>query len=285
MSATETSGRMPFMQHLVELRRRIIFSLVAIFCGAVVCWIFYGWIVDTLIDPYCEVVSPNAEGLSETETLLDSGEPEPTRALTETELVLGPGNCRLLSTDPLEPLSVRFSVAAYGGAALAMPFILWQIWRFVVPALKRTERRYALFFVLSGVVLFIAGAALAYWSIPRALDFLIAVGGNDFVNIFSPRSYISFIVKMMLAFGIGFEFPVLLIFSQMIGIVQTSTLRRNRRYAIAAIVVITAILTPSGDPITLLVLSIPLYIFYELSIIYGWQRGKRLTKKSQKKLP
>lgn len=275
MSATETSGRMPFMQHLVELRKRIIFSLVAIFCGAVVCWIFYGWIVDTLIDPYCEVVSPDAAGLTET---------EPTRALTETERVLGPGNCRLLSTDPLEPLSVRFSVAAYGGAALAMPFILWQIWRFVVPALKKTERRYALFFVLSGVVLFIAGAALAYWSIPRALDFLIAVGGNDFVNIFSPRSYISFIVKMMLAFGIGFEFPVLLIFSQMIGIVQTSTLRRNRRYAIAAIVVITAILTPSGDPITLLVLSVPLYIFYELSIIYGWQRGKRLTKKSRKEV-
>ena len=252
---------MPFMQHLVELRRRIIFALVAIFCGAVVCWIFYDWIVDALIDPYCEVVSPDAEGL------------------TETERVLGQGNCRLLSTDPLEPLSVRFSVAAYGGIALAMPFILWQVWRFVVPALKRTERRYALLFVLSGIVLFAAGAALAYWSIPRALTFLIAVGGSDFVNIFSPSAYISFIVKMMLAFGIGFEFPVLLVFSQMIGLVQTSTLRRNRRYAIAGIVVITAVLTPSGDPITLLVLSVPLYIFYELSIIYGWQRSKRLAKK------
>lgn len=258
---------MPFMQHLVELRRRIIFSLVAIFCGAVVCWIFYGWIVDALIDPYCEVVvSPEAEGLA------DEG-------LTETERVLGPGNCRLLSTDPLEPISVRFSVAAYGGAALAMPFILWHTWRFVVPALKKAERRYALFFVLSGVVLFAAGAALAYWAIPRALDFLIAVGGNDFVNIFSPRSYISFIVKMMLAFGIGFEFPVLLVFSQMIGIVQTTTLRRNRRYAIAGIVVLTALLTPSGDPITLIVLSVPLYLFYELSIIYGWRRGKRLAKR------
>ena len=107
---------------------------------------------------------------------------------------------------------------------------------------------------------------------------MIAVGGSDFVNIFSPRAYLSFIVKMMLAFGIGFEFPVLLIFSQMIGLVQTSTLRRNRRYAIAAIVVLTAILTPSGDPITLIVLSVPLYIFYELSIIYGWQRSKRLEK-------
>ena len=252
---------MSFMQHIIELRRRIIFALVAVFCGAVICWIFYGWIVDALIDPYCEVVSPDAD------------------VPTETEQVLGPGNCRLLSTDPLEPLSVRFSVAAYGGIALAMPFILWQVWRFVVPALKRTERRHALFFVLSGFVLFAAGAALAYWSIPRALVFLIAVGGSDFVNIFSPRAYLSFIVKMMLAFGIGFEFPVLLVFSQMIGLVQTATLRRSRRYAIAAIVVITAVLTPSGDPITLLVLSMPLYIFYELSIIYGWQRNKRLAKK------
>lgn len=249
---------MPFLEHLAELRRRLIYSILAVLAAAIVCWIFYSPIVDVLIDPYCSVVSPDAEGL------------------TQTEQLIGDDNCKLLSTDPLEPLSVRFSIAAYGGIALAMPFLLWQFWRFVVPALKATERRYAVFFVASAVALFAAGVALAYWSIPRALDFLIDVGGDDFVNVFSPRRYISFLVKMMLAFGIGFEFPVVLVFSQMLGLVQTSTLRKNRRYAVLGIVVLVAVITPSGDPITLCVLSVPLYLFYELSIIYGWQRNRRL---------
>jgi len=252
---------MPFLEHLTELRRRIIFGLLAVTGAAVVCWILYDWIVDFLIDPYCSVVSPDAENL------------------TQTEELIGGGNCKLLSTDPLEPLAVRFSIAIYGGIALAMPFLLWQLWRFVVPALKPTERRYAFFFVLSGVLLFAIGAALAYWSIPRALDFLIDIGGDDFVNIFSPRRYLSFIVKMMLAFGIGFEFPVVLIFFQLIGLVQYSTLSRNRRYAILGIVVLVAVITPSGDPITLCILSVPLYLFYELSIVYGWQRNRRLARR------
>ena len=254
--------QMPFVAHLVELRRRLIFSLAAVLCTAIVCWIFYGWIVDWLIEPYCSVLPSDAEGL----------------APSSAEQLLGEDNCKLLSTDPLEPLSVRFSLAIYGGMAVAMPFLLWQLWRFVVPALKPAERRYAVVFVLAGAALFAIGAALAYWTIPRALGFLRDVGGDDFVNVYSPRNYVSFVSKMMLAFGIGFEFPLVLVFAQLLGLVQPTTLRRNRHYAVFAIVVLGAVLTPSGDPVTLLILSVPLYLFYELAIVYGWLRARRRAK-------
>ena len=266
-SPQNPTRQMPFVSHLVELRRRLIFSLLAVLVTAIVCWIFYGWIVDWLIEPYCSVLPADAEGLHQ----------------SPAEQLLGENNCKLLSTDPLEPLSVRFSIAIYGGVALAMPFLLWQLWRFVVPALKPTERRYAVVFVLAGALLFAAGAALAYWTIPRALEFLQGVGGEDFINVYSPRKYVSFVMKMMLAFGIGFQFPLLLVFAQLLGLVQPATLQRNRHYAVFAIVVLGAVITPSGDPVTLLFLAVPLYLFYELALAYGWLHRRRQAKAALKK--
>jgi len=182
-----------------------------------------------------------------------------------------------LVTDPLEPFSVRMMVAGYGGVAFAMPVLLWQVWRFVAPGLFKRERRWAVPFVASGVVLFAAGCWLAYWSIPRALDFLTGIGGPDLVSMFSPVRYLSFVVKMMLAFGIGFEFPLILIFLQLVGVITPVSLRRVRRYAVVGIVALVAVLTPSGDPFTLLVLSVPMLLFYEFAILFGVLRNRRRT--------
>ena len=114
-----------------------------------------------------------------------------------------------------------------------------------------------------------AGAGLAYWSIPRALDFLVSIGGPDLVSVFSPTKYLGFIVKMTVAFGVGFEFPLILVMLQLAGIVSHNTLRRGRRYAVVGVVALVAILTPSGDPLTLMILSVPMILFYELSILFG----------------
>lgn len=253
LEETETSprGRMTFVEHLTELRRRLIISLLAITCGFVACWVLYPQILDFLVAPYCDVVPPDAEGLD------------------------APGSCRLLVLDPLEPFSVRVSVAGYGGLALAMPILLWQAWRFVTPGLYPRERRYTLAFVVAGALLFAGGVALAFWSIPRALGFLAQVGGDDLVSFFSPRRYLSFVVKMALAFGLGFEFPIVLIFGQIAGFIPTRTLQRIRPWAIIGIVVVGAVITPSGDPFTLLALSVPMYAFYELSILFGVLRRRR----------
>ena len=244
-------GRMTFIEHLTELRRRLIISLIAIACGFVACWVLYPQILDFLVAPYCEVVPPDAEGLD------------------------APGSCRLLVLDPLEPFSVRVSVAGYGGLALAMPILLWQGLRFITPGLYPRERRYTLAFVIAGALLFAGGVALAFWSIPRALGFLAQVGGDDLVSFFSPRRYLSFVVKMALAFGLAFEFPIILVFGQMVGFIPTRTLRRIRPWAVIGIVVVGAVITPSGDPFTLLAISVPMYAFYELSILFGVLRLRR----------
>lgn len=236
-------GRMTLVDHLTELRSRLVKSVLAVVAGGVICFVLYPQIFDLLIAPY-------------------------ERIATEENSITGEAG-QLITTDPLEGFSVRLKVAAYGGIALAMPVILFQIWRFVTPGLYAHERRYALPFVLSSMALFIMGAALAYYTLPRALEFLITIGGEDLITAFTPSRYFSLITYMMLAFGIGFEFPILLIFLQMAGILEPQTLAGVRRYAIVGIFVAVAIITPSGDPYSLMMLAVPMVLFYELSILVG----------------
>jgi sec-independent protein translocase protein TatC len=250
-------GRMTLIEHLTELRSRLMKCVIAVVIGGIICWIFYNQIFRALIDPYCDTLSAEAKAASNS---------------------LGGGDeCRLLQTDPLEGFSIRMMIAGYGGIVLAVPVILYQLWKFIAPGLYKHERRYALPFVIVGAALFLMGGGLAYWSVPRALTFLNDIGGANLVQVFSPRPYLSFITKMILAFGIGFEFPILLAFLQMVGVVTPQLLRKYWRYAAVGIVVLVALITPSGDPITLCVLAVPMYLFYELSILYGrfWQRRKR----------
>ena len=129
--------------------------------------------------------------------------------------------------------------------------------------------------------MFVAGTMLAFLTLPRALDFLVTIGGTDLITEFRAKAYISFVIKMMLAFGLGFQLPVVLIILQRLGILSYVTLRRQWRYAVVIIVVVVAVLTPSGDPISLLALSVPMYLLYELSILYGWLRARRLRKISE----
>ena len=150
-----------------------------------------------------------------------------------------------------------------------MPVLLWQLWRFITPALKKNEKKWAVPFVVSAVLLFGLGASLAYYTFERALEFLISFGGDSVDPLFTPGSYLGLITYMMLAFGVGFQFPIVLVFLQLADLVQPRTLGKGRRYAIVGIVTLAAIITPSGDPVSLAALSVPMYIFYEMSIVIG----------------
>ena len=261
-SGTEHSdegGQMTLLEHLAELRNRLIKSAVAVVVGGVGCWIFYSFILDFLLEPYCQTI--------------------PVEDRIDSKLFGPEGGCKLYVTDPLEPFRVRLTVAGYGGVALAMPILLWQSWRFIAPGLYRHEKRYAVPFVGAGVLLFFTGGALAYWSLPRALDFLVKIGGPDLVSLFSPKLYLGFVVKMMVAFGIAFQFPIFLIGLQAMGVVENRTLRKVRSYAIVGIVTLVAVITPSGDPFTLMALSIPMYAFYEIAILWGVLAGRRKRKR------
>lgn len=237
-------GRMPLMAHLVELRSRLIKMVVAVAVGAVVGFVVYDQIFEVLIEPYRSLCTDAEHALDE--------------------------NCRLLLTDPLEGLSVRMKVSIYGGIALAMPVLLWQVWRFVAPGLYPREKRYAVPFLVAGLVLFAMGAGIAYWTIPQALEFLVQIAGEDNVVVaYSPQKYFQLIVYMMLAFGIGFQFPIVLIFLQLLELLDPDTLARGRRFAIVGIAVLVAVITPSGDPISMLALTVPMVLFYEVSILVG----------------
>lgn len=249
--AVQGEGRMSLYDHLAELRRRLIISVGAVVVGTIVGLVFQERIFNFLSSPYCEL---------------------PSRLQTVDDEA---GSCGFLVTKPLEEFSTILNIALYSGVALAMPVILWQIWKFIVPGLYAHERRYGLTFVASGFLLFLLGVSLAYWSVPRALVFLTEIGGDRFVTAFSPKDYLNFTLKMLVAFGLGFQFPILLIFLQLLGIVTTDQLRNLRRHAIVGIVILVAVITPSGDPITLLVLSVPLYIFYEVSIGFGLWRARK----------
>lgn len=236
-------AEMPLIEHLNELRSRLIKMILAVAVGAVIVWIFYDPVLSFLRLP------------------LDEADPD----------------ARLILTDPLQGLSTRLKISGYGGIALATPVLLWQVWRFITPGLYPRERRLAVPFVLSGVALFVLGAGLAYWTLPRALDFLISIGGQEFDAFFTPDRYFQLITYMMLAFGIGFEFPIVLVFLQLAGVVSYRTLASWRRYAVILIVVLVAVITPSGDPISLMALSVPMYLFYELSIVIGRIMTRRRT--------
>ncbi len=246
------TGHMTLMEHIAELRTRIIRVIIAVAIAALVAWFLYQPILDLLLGPLRET-APN-EDLQQA----------------------------LITTSPLQPFQVRIRITSYTAIGLAMPVILWQIWRFVAPGLYENERKYGLAFIGVGTVLFGAGAAIAFWTLPKALVFLQTIGGEDnFSQFYTPDSYLKLIVYMMLAFGIGFEFPLVVTTLNLMGAVSTAALRKNRRYVIVIVAVFVAVATPSGDPISMLALTIPMCLLYEVSILIGRVRDRRLRKAEQ----
>lgn len=240
---------MTLTDHLGELRVRIIRSALAVMLGAVAIVAFYDPVLDFLIRPYISLCSG--------------------RELEFCGFNPDAGNPVLIILDPLEGVRTRLSVGTYGGLIVAMPVILWQVWRFIVPALHAKEKRYAVPFILSSIVLFLLGGFLAYITLEPALEFLISFSGDEVGPSFQVSRYIRLVALMVGAFGVGFQFPVLLVFLQLAGVVSPRQLLRGWRYALLAIVVLAAVITPSGDPISLAALAAPMTVLYFLSIALG----------------
>lgn len=235
--AEADGAQMSLMDHLRELRSRLIKCAVAILVAGVASYIFYEQIFTFVTAPYCRSLASGDE-------------------------------CTLYAFDLLAGFVLRMKVAMYGGFLFALPVILWQLWRFIMPGLYKNERRYALAFVFSSTVLFAAGATAAYLTLPQMIEWL-AENGGPVTYLNSADRYFWLSALMALGFGIGFEFPLLLIALQLVGVLDNSTLRQFRRQAICGIVIIVAVITPGGDPISLIALSVPMYIFYEVSILVG----------------
>lgn len=234
---------MTLTEHLAELRVRIIRAMLAVALGMIAILAFYDPVLRFLLRPY--------------------------RSLCERR---GPEFCtaELFALGPLEGFSARVRIALWGGVLLALPVILWQIWRFVVPALHANEKRYAVPFILSSVFLFLLGGTLAFLTIDKALEFLISWSGSEVNEAFQITRYVSLVGLMVAAFGIGFLFPVLLVFLQLVGVISPAQLLRQWRVAVMAVFVIAAVITPSGDPVSLLLLSVPMTILFFAAVGVGF---------------
>jgi sec-independent protein translocase protein TatC len=244
-SPDERTGTMTLFEHLDELRQRLIVSMLAVGAAAIVGWFLYNPVVDLLLNPYCDYW----------ETL------PPAQRTTDS--------CVLFYTAPLDAMVVKLKVVVFIGILVALPVLLWQFWGFVVPGLTSRERRMAVPFVAASVLLFALGAFFAYWTLPRGLNFLLGFAGSNFAPILTGDRFITFVVLVAFAFGLSFEFPIVLIFLELVGVLSSDQLRRWRRFSILGISIFAAIITPSADPYTMLALALPMYLFYEAAIIVG----------------
>ena len=234
---------MSLVEHLFELRNRLGKSMLAIVVAMVIVFWFYQPVYDFLREPYCRTAVSH-------------------------------GKCNLYVLDVFGQFKVRLRVAGIGGVVAASPVWLYQLGAFITPALHRKERRYAAAFLVSSLLLFALGTVFAYLTIDRGLQFLLTVGGDGVVNLTGLQSYLSFVTLTLLAFGVAFEFPVIVVFLNVVGVLSVDRLVAMRRGMIVGLAVFTAVITPSQDPITFLVMAVPLWILYEVCILIARVRQR-----------
>jgi sec-independent protein translocase protein TatC len=233
------SGEMPFLDHLEELRWRIIYSLVALLIS-----VGLGFWISWRFD---------AVGI-----------------LARPILPLIPEH-KLVYTHPSEGFTVILDAAMTIGFVFAAPVILFQVWSFLAPALHKHEKRVAMAVLYAGVVLFAGGAALAYFVVvPLSLPWLFQFAGPSMVPLITAEDYFSFIFAMVLTFGISFELPIVILALATLGIVTPQMLTKFRRHAVVVIVIIGAFLTPGDMVWTTIALAVPLYLLYELSVVAAY---------------
>ena len=248
-------GRMALVEHLRELRNRLGISLLALAVAAVVAFFLREEVFDLVKRPYCQtdVAQQAAER---------SGE-----------------QCELYSFNPFEEFAVSLRISIIVGVLASSPVWLYQLGAFITPALHRKERRYAAAFLGASLVLFATGTVFAYFTISRGLQFLLTVGGDGITNLPSIQSYLSFVTLTLLAFGIAFLFPVIVLFLNFVGAFPTSRMRSWRRGMIVGIAVASAVLTPSQDPFTFLAMAVPLFALYEGCIVVGRLRERAIRRR------
>ena len=233
--AADDSGRMSLLDHFRELRKRIFRAALSIAIFGSLGWIFYTKIIHILTKPVCDL----------------------TRA-TST-----PHHCGVLYIDGvLGPLNLQVSVAIVSGVILASPIWLYQLWAFVAPALHRREKKYALFFILVATPFFALGAMLAYWILPIAIKILLGFTPASLTNLIKFSDYLTFVLHLILLFGLAFELPVFLVALNFAGVLSGKAILKPWRLAVFGITLFSATFVPTSDPFTMGVLAIPLVTFY-----------------------
>lgn len=241
-------GQMPLLEHLRELRKRLFLSVTAMFVAVIVSFILWEPIYDVMRAPYCA---------------------------TEQ----GQRSCDLFALGVFDQFKVRLRVALIGGVLLSSPVWLYQVGAFITPGLHRKERRYAASFLVASLTLFALGAVFAYVTMSRGLQFLLDIGGGDIETLLSIQSYLSFVTLVLLAFGVAFEFPVIIIFLHLVGALPAHRMRSLRRHIVVLVFFASALITPSQDPITFLAMALPLCGMYEACVLIARAHERMLRRR------
>jgi sec-independent protein translocase protein TatC len=244
---------MTLWEHLEELRGRLFKAALGFAAAFVLGFALNDVVADLLTAPYCALPPEVRGGLGDGE------------------------RCQLIFTNVLGAFVVRIKIAMITAVTFGGPIVAYQIWAFIVPGLKAKEKRYAAPFVILSQLLFLLGAAFSMWVLPRGLEFLLQFADERFVPLLDADAYLNFLIRSMVAFGASFEYPLIIALLVLMDLVTHATLTQYRRHAFFAAFVAAAVITPSQDPFTMVVMGLPLALFYEICILFARlvERGRR----------
>lgn len=245
--ADNPEARMPLMDHLRELRKRVVRAMIALALGAVVGALAYDYVWAFLVEPYC--------------------------SLPESR-VSGPDDCSLIVTGPFDAFFVAFKIWLFVGALVSAPFWLYQLWAFVAPGLHVREKRYAYVFAPLAGLLFAVGAGLAYYITSFALTMLFGFLPEDADPFLTIGEYLNYMLIMMGMFGIGFVLPLLVALLNIVGILPHAAIAKWRRVIIFVAFLVAAVITPA-EPISMLALAVPLVLLFEIAELFAFLNDRR----------
>jgi len=253
MKDKSKAARMPLLEHLREFRKRVVRSAAAIILAAIIGWFFYNEIITKLAEPVCDLALAQETGSNTCGSLYISG-------------VLG-------------PLNLQIKVAFLTGIIISAPIWLYQLWAFIAPALHRKEKRNSIFFFVAATPFFAAGTLLGYAILPLAIKVLFGFTPQSLANLVKFDDYLDFVMRTILVFGLAFELPVFLVTFNLIGFLSGAAILRPWRIWVFSIVLFVAAFSPTADPLSMILLAVPLIILYLLSGVFALWNDRRRAKK------
>jgi sec-independent protein translocase protein TatC len=259
---TNPEARMPLMEHIRELRNRVVKIALAMAVGSIIGWLVYPPVWHFIQAPYCRIPQPHSLGVL---------------ALHQS--------CQLYVTGLFDGLFLRLQISIVTGIILSAPIWLYQFWAFIAPGLYRRERRWAYYFVGAAVPLFVLGGGIAYFAMTKGLHFLLDMIPADTTAIITINTYLSYAGAMLMIFGIAFEMPLVFVLLNLAGVLTHERFRKWRRMIIFLVFAFAAVFTPSPDPISMLLLALPCLALVELSEVFAWAHDRRKARHGSLQFP